>query len=67
MSSQSQEFYRRYKNVKQRHEGSEKVIQEMKKSLMGYKEEIESMKTLEGHATAETYQKLVTDFNQLFQ
>ena len=63
---QSQEFQRRYTNVKQRNESSDKVMQEMKKQLVCYKEEIENMKKMEAHLTVENYQKLVNDFNQLY-
>ena len=38
----------------------------MKKQLIAYKEEIESMKKMETHLTVENYQKLVNDFNQLY-
>ena len=64
--TQSQEFQRRYTNVKQRNESSDKVMQEMKKQLACYKDEIESMKKMEEHLTVENYQKLVNDFNQLY-
>jgi len=66
MSGQAQEFHRRYNNVKQRNESSDKVIAEMKKQLTCYKEEIENMKKMEAHLTVENYQKLVNDFNQLY-
>lgn len=66
MHTQSQEFHRRYTNVKQRNESSDKVISEMKKQLTCYKEEIENMKKMEAHLTVENYQKLVNDFNQLY-
>ena len=66
MGTQSQEFHRRYNNVKQRNESSDKVMQEMKKQLTCYKEEIENMKKMEAHLTVENYQKLVNDFNQLY-
>ena len=66
LHTQSQEFHRRYNNVKQRNESSDKVIQEMKKQLQCYKEEIENMKKMEAHLTVENYQKLVNDFNQLY-
>lgn len=38
----------------------------MKKQLTCYKEEIENMKKMEAHLTVENYQKLVNDFNQLY-
>jgi pantothenate kinase len=38
----------------------------MKKSLGCYKEEIENMKKMEEQLTVESYQKLVNDFNQLY-
>ena len=41
-------------------------MQEMKKQLVCYKEEIENMKKMEAHLTVENYQKLVNDFNQLY-
>mmetsp|Transcript_15227 Transcript_15227/g.25770 ORF Transcript_15227/g.25770 Transcript_15227/m.25770 type:complete len:118 (+) Transcript_15227:111-464(+) len=63
LHEQSQEFQRRYNNVKQRNESSDKVMQEMKKQLTCYKEEIENMKKMEAHLTVENYQKLVNDFN----
>lgn len=66
MSEQAKEFHRRYTNVKQRNESSDKVISEMKKQLICYKDEIENMKKLESHLTVENYQKLVNDFNQLY-
>ena len=66
MSDQAKEFHRRYTNVKQRNESSDKVISEMKKQLICYKDEIENMKKLESHLTVENYQKLVNDFNQLY-
>lgn len=55
MSEQAKEFHRRYTNVKQRNESSDKVISEMKKQLICYKEEIENMKKLEAHLTVENY------------
>jgi len=66
MHTQAQEFHRRYNNVKQRNESSDKVMQEMKKQLTCYKDEIENMKKMEAHLTVENYQKLVNDFNQLY-
>lgn len=41
-------------------------MSEMKKQLACYKEEIENMKKMEEHLTVESYQKLVNDFNQLY-
>lgn len=38
----------------------------MKKQLGCYKEEIENMQKMEAHLTVENYQKLVNDFNQLY-
>lgn len=66
MQEQAKEFHRRYNNVKQRNESSDKVMSEMKKQLACYKEEIENMKKMEEHLTVESYQKLVNDFNQLY-
>ena len=66
MSGQASEFHRRYANVKQRNETSDKVLSELKKQLQCYKEEIANMQKMESHLTAENYQKLVTDFNQLY-
>ena len=66
MTGQAREFYKRYSNVKQRNESSDKVLSEMKKQLTCYKEEIENMKKMEAHLTVENYQKLVNDFNQLY-
>ena len=66
LHTQSQEFHRRYNNVKQRNASTDKVMSEMKKQLQCYKEEIENMKKMEAHLTVENYQKLVDDFNQLY-
>jgi len=45
----------------------ERVNKEMKKQLACYKEEIEQFKkTDETYAELENYQKLITDFNSLF-
>lgn len=55
MTAQAREFYKRYSNVKQRNESSDKVISEMKKQLTCYKEEIENMKKMEAHLTVENY------------
>jgi hypothetical protein len=44
---ESKEYLRRYINVKQRNESSDKVLAEMKKQLGSYKEEIENMKKTE--------------------
>ena len=66
MTQQANEFYRRYSNVKQRNESADKVMAEMKKQLGCYKEEIENMKKMEAQLTVESYQKLVNDFNQLY-
>lgn len=52
--------------MKQRNESSDKVMDEMKKQLGCYKEEIENMKKMEEQLTVESYQKLVNDFNQLY-
>ena len=52
--------------MKHRNESSDKVISEMKKQLISYKEEIDNMKKMENHLTVENYQKLVNDFNQLY-
>jgi|AACY02.7.fsa_nt_gi hypothetical protein len=38
----------------------------MKKQMGCYKEEIENMQKMEAHLTVENYQKLVNDFNQLY-
>lgn len=43
MSKQSDEFLRRYTNVKNRNSTSDKVLIEMKKQMTCYKEEIENM------------------------
>ena len=66
MQAQADEFQRRYTNVKQRNQSSDKVISEMKKQMGCYKEEIENMQKMEAHLTVENYQKLVNDFNQLY-
>ena len=63
MSAQSEEFLRRYINVKNRNSTSDKVLGEMKKQMTCYKEEIENMQKMEAHLTVENYQKLVNDFN----
>jgi len=55
MTEQSKEFHRRYTNVKNRNESSDKVISEMKKQLISYKEEIDNMKKMETHLTVENY------------
>ena len=47
LKEQSEEFLRRYLNVKQRHENSDKVFNEMTKQIASYKEEIENMKQME--------------------
>ena len=38
----------------------------MKKQMGCYKDEIDNMQKMESHMTAENYQKLVNDFNQLY-
>lgn len=43
MQTQSEEFLRRYTNVKNRNSTSDKVLSEMKKQMACYKEEIENM------------------------
>ena len=43
MSNQSEEFLRRYTNVKNRNQTSDKVLSEMKKQMTCYKDEIENM------------------------
>jgi hypothetical protein len=43
------------------------VIREMKKQLLCYKEELESVKKIdESYQQFESYQKLITDFNSLY-
>lgn len=66
MGGQAQEFFRRYNNVKARNATSDKVLSEMKKQMGCYKDEIDNMQKMETHMTAENYQKLVNDFNQLY-
>lgn len=47
--------------------GQERVIREMKKQLVCYKEELESVKKIdESYQQFESYQKLITDFNSLY-
>jgi hypothetical protein len=44
----------------------ERVIKEVKKQILCYKEEITSIKKMENYITMENYQKLVNDFNSLY-
>ena len=44
----------------------ERVIKEVKKQLSCYKEEITNIKKMENYITMENYQKLVNDFNSLY-
>lgn len=41
-------------------------MKEMKKQLEAYKKEIEQIKKMEEYLSLENYQKLVTEFNQLY-
>ena len=50
-----------------RYEALERVNKEMKKQLTCYKEEVESLKsTGDVYQIVENYQKIVNDFNQLY-
>ena len=42
------------------------MIKEIKKQLACYKSEIENIKKSESYITLENYQKLVNDFNSLY-
>eukprot|EP00350_Pseudokeronopsis_sp_OXSARD2_P013223 CAMPEP_0170542732 /NCGR_PEP_ID=MMETSP0211-20121228/2073_1 /TAXON_ID=311385 /ORGANISM="Pseudokeronopsis sp., Strain OXSARD2" /LENGTH=99 /DNA_ID=CAMNT_0010845899 /DNA_START=1350 /DNA_END=1649 /DNA_ORIENTATION=+ len=44
----------------------ERVIKEMKKQLTCYKNEIQGIKKMESYLTLENYQKLINEFNQLY-
>ena len=66
MKTQSNEFLRRYLNVKTRLENSDKVLSEIQKQVAKYKEEMDQMKNLEEQVTVENYQKLVEDFNHVY-
>ena len=52
--------------VKQKIKNYERVIKEIKKQLACYKSEIENIKKSESYITLENYQKLVNDFNSLY-
>jgi len=42
------------------------VIKEIKKQLSCYKQEVASIKKMESYITMDNYQKLVNDFNSLY-
>ena len=44
----------------------ERVNKEMKKQIECYKDEMAQIKKSEGYLSVEAYQKLVTDFNNLY-
>ena len=52
--------------VKQKIKNYERVIKEIKKQLSCYKTEISTIKKTESYITMENYQKLVNDFNSLY-
>ena len=54
------------KEIQQKVKNYERVIKEVKKQLACYKSEIESIKKTESYITMENYQKLVNDFNSLY-
>ena len=54
------------KNALQKIKNYERVIKEIKKQLACYKQEISNIKKTESYITMENYQKLVNDFNSLY-
>lgn len=44
----------------------ERVVKETKKQLKCYKEELTGIKKMESYLTMESYQKLINEFNQLY-
>ena len=54
------------KDVQQKIKNYERVIKEIKKQLACYKSEMDNIKKTESYITMENYQKLVNDFNSLY-
>lgn len=54
------------KDVQTKIKNYERVIKEMKKQLACYKQEIANIKKTESYITMDNYQKLVNDFNSLY-
>ena len=52
--------------MKQKNDGYEKVMKEMKKQMIAYKSEIQGIKKMEQYLTLENYQKLINEFNTLY-
>ena len=44
----------------------DRVMKEMKKQLTCYKNEIQGIKKMESYLTLENYQKLINEFNSLY-
>ena len=60
------EDQKEYTNLKQQNENQERVLKEMKKQLTCYKNEIQGIKKMESYLTLENYQKLINEFNSLY-
>lgn len=52
--------------LKQKSENYERVMKEMKKQMNCYKTEISDFKKMESFLTLENYQKLINEFNSLY-
>ena len=52
--------------LKQKAEGYEKIMKEMKKQIASYKQEIQGIKKMESYLNLENYQKLINEFNTLY-
>ena len=60
------EDQKEYTNLKQQNENQERGLKEMKKQLTCYKNEIQGIKKMESYLTLENYQKLINEFNSLY-
>ena len=47
-------------------ENYDRVMKEMKKQIVCYKNEISGIKKMESYLTLENYQKLINEFNTLY-
>jgi thiamine kinase-like enzyme len=47
-------------------EGQERVMREMKKQIASYKSELQGIKKMEAYLNLENYQKLINEFNTLY-
>ena len=47
--------------------GYERIMKEMRKQIAGQKDEIQNIKKMEQYLSMENYQKLINEFNQLYE